>query len=73
VKDVAKEQGKMKPTPSVTGDDLDNVVAYVKSLKKYWRLANRRVRSRVIRADNSVSYSRGIPSTPEFHPTEKGA
>ncbi len=26
--------GKMKPVPSVTGADLDNVVAYVHSLKK---------------------------------------
>jgi mono/diheme cytochrome c family protein len=35
VKDViTKGQGKMKPMPAVTGDDLDNVVAYVKSLKK---------------------------------------
>jgi mono/diheme cytochrome c family protein len=35
VKDVVtKGQGKMKPMPTVTGDDLDNVVAYVKSLKK---------------------------------------
>ena len=35
VKDViTKGQGKMKPMPSVTGADLDNVVAYVKSLKK---------------------------------------
>jgi mono/diheme cytochrome c family protein len=35
VKDVVtKGQGKMKPVTSVTGADLDNVVAYVKSLKK---------------------------------------
>jgi mono/diheme cytochrome c family protein len=35
VKDViTKGQGKMKPIASVTGADLDNVVAYVKSLKK---------------------------------------
>jgi mono/diheme cytochrome c family protein len=35
VKDVVtKGQGKMKPISSVTGSDLDNVVAYVKSLKK---------------------------------------
>ena len=35
VKDViTKGQGKMKPVSSVTGADLDNVVAYVKSLKK---------------------------------------
>ncbi len=31
---VTKGQGKMKPVTSVTGADLDNVVAYVKSLKK---------------------------------------
>ena len=31
---VTKGQGKMKPMPSVTGADLDNVAAYVKSLKK---------------------------------------
>jgi len=31
---VTKGQGKMKPVSSVTGADLDNVVAYVKSLKK---------------------------------------
>jgi len=35
VKDViTKGQGKMKPISSVTGADLDNVVAYVKTLKK---------------------------------------
>lgn len=35
VKDViTKGQGKMKPISTVTGADLDNVVAYVKSLKK---------------------------------------
>ncbi len=35
VKDViTKGQGKMKPMPAVAGADLDNVVAYVKSLKK---------------------------------------
>ena len=31
---VTEGQGKMKPAASVTGADLDNVVAYVKSLKK---------------------------------------
>jgi len=31
---VTKGQGKMKPVSSVTGADLDNVVAYVKTLKK---------------------------------------
>jgi mono/diheme cytochrome c family protein len=31
---VTTGQGKMKPVASVTGADLDNVVAYVKSLKK---------------------------------------
>jgi mono/diheme cytochrome c family protein len=31
---VTAGQGKMKPVASVTGADLDNVVAYVKSLKK---------------------------------------
>ncbi len=31
---ITKGQGKMKPVASVTGADLDNVVAYVKSLKK---------------------------------------
>jgi len=31
---VAEGQGKMKPVASVTGADLDNVVAYVKTLKK---------------------------------------
>ena len=31
---VTKGQGKMKPVASVTGADLDNVVAYVKTLKK---------------------------------------
>ncbi|HEV8039399.1 MAG TPA: cytochrome c [Bryobacteraceae bacterium] len=31
---VTKGQGKMKPVTSVTGADLDNVVAYVGSLKK---------------------------------------
>jgi cytochrome c5 len=35
VKDViTKGQGKMKPIGSVTGADLDNVVAFVASLKK---------------------------------------
>ena len=35
VKDViVKGKGKMKPMPAVTGADLDNVVAYVNSLKK---------------------------------------
>jgi len=31
---VTEGQGKMKPVASVTGSDLDNVVAYVHSLKK---------------------------------------
>ena len=31
---IEKGQGKMKPASSVTGADLDNVVAYVKTLKK---------------------------------------
>jgi len=31
---IEKGQGKMKPVTSVTGADLDNVVAYVKTLKK---------------------------------------
>jgi mono/diheme cytochrome c family protein len=31
---VSKGQGKMKPVTSVTGADLDNVAAYVKTLKK---------------------------------------
>jgi mono/diheme cytochrome c family protein len=31
---VAEGQGKMKPVAGVTGADLDNVVAYVHSLKK---------------------------------------
>ena len=31
---VTNGQGKMKPVASVTGSDLDNVVAFVKSLKK---------------------------------------
>jgi len=31
---VTAGQGKMKPVASVTGADLDNVVAYVNSLKK---------------------------------------
>jgi len=31
---ITAGQGKMKPVASVTGADLDNVVAYVKSLKK---------------------------------------
>ena len=31
---VVEGQGKMKPVASVTGADLDNVVAYVKTLKK---------------------------------------
>jgi mono/diheme cytochrome c family protein len=31
---VTTGQGKMKPVASVTGADLDNVVAYVKSMKK---------------------------------------
>ncbi|HYL35983.1 MAG TPA: cytochrome c [Bryobacteraceae bacterium] len=31
---ITEGQGKMKPVASVTGADLDNVVAYVHSLKK---------------------------------------
>ena len=31
---VTAGQGKMKPVTTVTGADLDNVVAYVKSFKK---------------------------------------
>src|SRR5438477_5622743 len=31
---IVEGQGKMKPVASVTGADLDNVVAYVHSLKK---------------------------------------
>lgn len=31
---ITNGQGKMKPVTSVTGADLDNVVAYVNSLKK---------------------------------------
>lgn len=31
---ITSGQGKMKPVTSVTGADLDNVVGYVKSLKK---------------------------------------
>ena len=31
---VTDGQGKMKPVAGVTGADLDNVVAYVQSLKK---------------------------------------
>lgn len=31
---ITAGQGKMKPVASVTGADLDNVVAYVKTLKK---------------------------------------
>ena len=31
---ITEGQGKMKPVASVTGADLDNVVAYVQSLKK---------------------------------------
>jgi mono/diheme cytochrome c family protein len=31
---VAEGKGKMKPVASVTGADLDNVVAYVRTLKK---------------------------------------
>ena len=31
---VTSGQGKMKPVATVTGADLDNVVAYVKTLKK---------------------------------------
>ena len=31
---VTSGQGKMKPTAGVVGADLDNVVAFVKSLKK---------------------------------------
>jgi mono/diheme cytochrome c family protein len=31
---ISEGEGKMKPVSSVTGADLDNVVAYVHSLKK---------------------------------------
>ena len=31
---VSAGKGKMKPVPTVTGASLDNVAAYVKSLKK---------------------------------------
>jgi hypothetical protein len=31
---VSKGKGKMKPLPAVTGDGLENVAAYVASLKK---------------------------------------
>jgi mono/diheme cytochrome c family protein len=31
---ITDGKGKMKPVPSVTGASVDNVVAYVKSLKK---------------------------------------
>ena len=31
---IVSGQGKMKPMPAVAGADLDNVVAYVKTLKK---------------------------------------
>ena len=31
---IVKGQGKMKPVKSVAGKDIDNVVAYVRSLKK---------------------------------------
>ena len=31
---ITKGQGKMKPTKSVAGKDVDNVIAYVRSLKK---------------------------------------
>ena len=31
---VTQGKGKMKPVPSVTGASVDNVVAYVRSLKK---------------------------------------
>ena len=31
---ITDGQGKMKPMPTVTGADLDNVVSYVQSLKK---------------------------------------
>lgn len=31
---VTKGKGKMKPLPAVTGDGLENVAAYVASLKK---------------------------------------
>jgi len=31
---VTEGQGKMKPIKSVAGKDLDNVIAYVRSLKK---------------------------------------
>jgi mono/diheme cytochrome c family protein len=33
-KAVSEGKGKMKPIPSVTGAALDNVAAYVKSMKK---------------------------------------
>ncbi len=33
-KTIVEGQGKMKPVASVTGADLDNVVAFVHSLKK---------------------------------------
>jgi mono/diheme cytochrome c family protein len=31
---IVNGQGKMKPMPAVAGADLDNVVAYVKTMKK---------------------------------------
>jgi predicted CXXCH cytochrome family protein len=31
---ITEGQGKMKPMPSITGSSLDDVVAYVHSLKK---------------------------------------
>jgi mono/diheme cytochrome c family protein len=31
---ITNGQGKMKPMPTITGADLDNVVAYVNSMKK---------------------------------------
>ena len=31
---ITKGKGKMKPVKSVTGGDIDNVIAYVRTLKK---------------------------------------
>lgn len=33
-KDITDGKGKMKPMPTITGASLDNVVAYVRTLKK---------------------------------------
>jgi mono/diheme cytochrome c family protein len=33
-KDITDGKGKMKPMPAITGASLDNVVAYVRTLKK---------------------------------------